>query len=60
MNRFEDMLSALKNRGAQDDKLQKVLSELETIGPDAADDRGAPVVRLPYSSDPAPIEDAWR
>lgn len=60
MNRFEDMLSALKNRGERDDVLQKVLSQLESLGPDSADDRSAATVRLPYSSDPTPIEDAWR
>ena len=59
MNRFEDLMEALKARGKEDDQLRKLLPELDSLDPIAPIARREGSFRLPYSSDPVPIEEAW-
>lgn len=58
MNRFLEIMERLKLRAIEDKELNKFLSDM----PRAMDQHteNKPPLRLPYSSDPDSIEEAWR
>jgi hypothetical protein len=63
MNRFKEILDDLSRRQASetdDDKAtKKALGGQKEQAPVPAEDQPEPLLRLPYSSDPKPIEDPW-
>jgi hypothetical protein len=62
MNKFKDLIGVLRDRADADELVKKVISDLETLETlDRVnrDERRAQEFRLPYSSDPKPIEEAW-
>lgn len=59
MNRFSDTLKALRERASDDDQLRRVLEELPQSEESPSDAQKPTGLRLPYSSDAPPIEDAW-
>jgi hypothetical protein len=62
VNRFKDLMGALKDRSADDERLKRVLDDLavvESLERDGQDDRSSQKFRLPYSSDPRPIDEPW-
>ncbi len=62
MNKFKDLIGALRERGDGDEMLKKVISDLEALNAlerNVPKDKSDQSFRLPYSSDPKPIEEAW-
>jgi hypothetical protein len=56
MNRFADLLEALKSR-PQDDSFMRLIEGVERNSVPAGDRE--PSLKLPYSSNPKPIEEPW-
>ena len=57
MNRFKKLIDELRERVARDDSGAVVTDD--DIGEDRENGENVPRFRLPYSSDPEPIEKAW-
>jgi hypothetical protein len=61
MNKFHDMMEKIRKRADDDRQLKDLLAELDEI--DRLADGGPKEeakYRLPYSSDPKPIEEPWK
>jgi len=58
MNRFAELIEKLKERAAEDEHLKATIEEPEASEKDVnhGKEHG---FRLPYSSDPRPIEKPW-
>lgn len=56
MNKFADLLEALKGRQV-DEGFKKLLETVDRVS--VPDKEPEPELRLPYSSDPPPIEEPW-
>ena len=59
MNRFTDLVKALKERASGDERLKKLLPELDALDPAPREETPEQAFRLPYSSEPKPIEEPW-
>ncbi|HVZ70534.1 MAG TPA: hypothetical protein VG891_13815 [Rhizomicrobium sp.] len=57
MNRFSDLLEALKGRPG-DDAFKKLLEAVDKLEAESAVER-EPLLKLPYSSNPTPIDEPW-
>ncbi|MBS0275858.1 MAG: hypothetical protein JSR55_16080 [Proteobacteria bacterium] len=57
MNRFSDLLEALKGR-LGDDAFKELLESVDKMDVSSAPEK-EPAVRLPYSSDPIPLGEPW-
>lgn len=60
MNRFEDLLEAFRQKSGTEQLLDS-LKELDNIpgGRRAATDLREHALRMPYSSEPKPVDPAW-
>ncbi|MGA7675166.1 MAG: hypothetical protein WCA78_08985 [Rhizomicrobium sp.] len=59
MNKFIDVVEAMKKRAASQEILDKILPEIDKLDVVPHDDMLEPGLELPYSSDPRPIERSW-
>ncbi|MEZ5785832.1 MAG: hypothetical protein R3D62_04975 [Xanthobacteraceae bacterium] len=61
MNKFHDMLEKIRKRAVEDNNIKDLLAELdETDKLGEGLSREETRYRLPYSSDPRPIEEPWK
>lgn len=61
MNRFRELMDDVRQRARANDATRHLVGEVETVEPQAekADDK-EPDFRMPYSSDPQPLEEPWK
>ena len=59
MNKFDDMLKAFRTLADEDEQLRDVLRSVSAVKGPVLAEVSMPRLRLPYSSDPKPVGDAW-
>jgi len=60
MNKFAQLVEALKSRAEGDEALKKLLPDTDAVDPPrTAEDVPEQAFRLPYSSEPKPVEEPW-
>ena len=59
MNRFIELIEAIRLRALVDEDLTQLMSEIDALDDGRQSDADWSMT-LPYSSDPQPIEDAWQ